>query len=382
MNAFFASVEMRHNPRLRGKPVIVCGPSTRGVVSAASYEARVYGVRSAMARYKAEKLCPHGVFIPGNFRRYAEASSEISSIFSAFSSSVEKVSTDEAFLDITGASPHWDSPHQLASKLQEKIWNSSSLPCSIGIASSKVVAKVASELAKPKVAGRKILAGKKIIEVRSGNEAAFLSPLPIQALWGIGPKTTQQLHGLGITHVADLQRVSLAILSNRFGRRRGQHLANVSRGIDASEVQKSRRASSLSQERTFAKDLYTFEEMHPVIIALSDAVASRLRKTGMKAFCFSLKMKHTDFSVIQRSKTVLEATNCQYHIKSVVAQLLADLSYKDGVRLLGVAASSLCDAAYSQLALDVEGHGKKKWEQVDTAVDTIRSKFGSESIAY
>ena len=290
MDAFYASVEQLDDPSLKGKPVIVGGLGPRGVVATASYEARAFGVHSAMPMAKARKLCPHGVFIAPRFERYQELATKIQGILSEYTPLVEPVSLDEAFLDLTGTEGLHGPPERVARELHARIPQELGLTCSVGLAQNKLLAKLASDSAKP---------GGLLI-VKPEDVQGFLDPLPVDRLWGIGPKTARRLAAKGVCTVADLRAVDVSLLTSWFGPRTGAHLWRLARGLDDSPVAAEREAKSISQEITYPEDLYDPEEIRGQVRALALKVAGRLRagRLVVSAACGARRAAAVDRHVV------------------------------------------------------------------------------------
>ncbi len=392
MDAFYASVEIRDDPSLRGRPVIVGGSSDRGVVAAASYEARVHGIRSAMPSARARQLCPHAVFLHGDHSRYQEVSARIMAIFDDVTPSVEPISLDEAFLDVAGATRLLGPPEAIARVIRDRIREQERLPASVGGGTSKLIAKLASVEAKPRIEGRSILPGPGVYVVPAGGEQAFLDPLPVRALWGVGPKTHDKLARLGVVRVADLRTVTLERLVGVLGQAQGQHLHAMARAHDRREVETNRAAKSISHEETFAHDLVDRGTLDRELVRMADAVAARMRASGVRGRTVVLKLRHADFRTVTRSHTLERSTHSAPTIHRTAREMFDQLDLGDGVRLLGVGVTSLTTDAADQLSFDdVLGAGDgapaeagrtsvEVDEATNSAIDEIRRRFGHTAI--
>jgi DNA polymerase IV len=375
MDAFFASVEEALDPSLKGKPVIVGGRHTdRGVVSAASYAARKFGVRSAMPLRTAYKLCPQGIFVPGHRERYAEYSRKVREVLDRFTPRVDMASIDEGYLDMTGTERLHGPPLQAAHKLHQAVKDATALNCSIGIATSRMVAKVASDQAKPNG----------VLWILPGREAEFLAPLDVRKIPGVGQATERNLATCGIRKVGDLAKLDRAFLEQRFGQW-GLTLAGKSHGLDAGGwfndeafAEAARGPKSVSHETTFSTDTADAVVIDRTLVALSEKVARRLRDHGVWARTLQIKLRYSDFTTFTRSRTLDEAT----HIDTVLAQAARALFHanwtKRPVRLLGVYAQQL-EARPGQTNL-LEQAAHADWDRALAAVDKIRSKYGSDGI--
>jgi len=338
LDAFFASVEQRDKPSLRGKPVIVGGLGPRGVVSTASYEARVFGVRSAMRMVEARSRCPHAAFLAGRFAAYRATSSAVMARLRQLSPLVESLSLDEAFVDLA-AEPADDSldvreMRQIGERVRADVASiTGGLTASVGLASSKLLAKIASEINKPD--------GLYLVE--PGSEQDLLAPMPVSVIPGIGPATSERLRRVGVLSVAELRRVSLEELQRLVGAAHGQSLYDLARAVDPRPVVAEREAKSVSVEDTFEADITDRAHLSAVVNQLSRLVAARLRKSGMSGRTVTLKVRHHDFATNTRSATFAGPTDDPQVLSRMASTLLSEIDASDGLRLVGVGVSGLAD---------------------------------------
>ena len=381
MDAFYVSVELLRRPELRGLPVVVGGTGNRGVVAAASYEARRYGVHSAMPSSVARRRCPQAVFLPGDHERYAEVSHEVFEVFREFTPLVEGLSLDEAFLDVTGAHRLLGDGVTIARRVRERVLEHTGLTCSVGVAPNKFLAKLGSEQAKPKAGPNGVRPGVGVFEVVPGAELSFLHPLPVQALWGVGPATLERLSRLGVVTVGDLAALGEDVLVGALGRANGRHLAQLARGEDDRRVEPDRDLKSVGHEETFASDLFEFDDVWREIVRLSDGVASRLRYLGTGARTITLKVRFSNFTTVTRSVTLPTPVNTATAISAAVGPLLERLELGAGVRLVGVSGSNLGEPTEQLTLFATDGElAEQAWSEASTALDDIRSRFGQASI--
>ena len=371
MDAFYAAVEIRDQPRLRGRPVIVGGsPAGRGVVAAASYEARRYGVHSAMPASQALRLCPHAVVLPPRMEDYAEVSRQLRDIFQQFTPLVEPLSLDEAFLDATGSQSLFGPPVEIGRRIKRLIAQRLELTASVGVAPNKFLAKLASDLEKPDG----------FVTVDPQRVQQFLDPLPVGRLWGVGKSTGQLFDRLGVKTIADLRSLPQQTLERRFGKQ-GRRLWELACGMDRRRVTPDRQAKSISHETTFAADIADREVLQAWAVELSEQVARRLRRCALLGRTVMLKVRFSDFRTITRSITLPRATDVTAEIVSAADEMLSRRlpTGRGAVRLLGVGVSGLKQRGPTQLLLfDDEQHGRQS--DLDEASDEIRSKFGSGSL--
>ncbi len=370
MDAFYASVEVMDNPELAGKPVIVGGASDRSVVCAASYEARAYGVHSALAVAIARKRCPQGIFLPVRMGRYQEVSERIMDIFHDYSPKVEQISVDEAFLDVTGCHRLFGSPARIAEMIRARVREEIGLTVSAGIAGSKLVAKIASDRDKPD--GLTI--------VPHGEEERFLAPLAIKCLWGVGKKTLPALELLGVRTIGDLTRFSLDFLERKFGKQ-GRHMYFCARGIDNRRVETEHETKSIGNEETFAADMTDMIAIRKELLRLATRVAERLRRHHCSSRTVTLKIKYFDFSAISRAVTLHHPTNDAKQLYQAVIDLLPKtMAGRKPLRLVGIIAGNLTnDTLPAQLNL-FDGNGRTERRALNSALDRINERFGPQTI--
>jgi DNA polymerase-4 len=386
MDAFFAAVEVLDDPSLAGQPLIVGGDGRRGVVASCSYEARCRGVRSAMPSATARRRCPTAVFRPPRHGRYREVSERLGEVFGRFTPLVEFVSIDEAFLDLTGAARRSGSVEEIARRVRDEVAESVGLTCSVGAARTKFLAKLASEAAKPTAGPGGVRAGAGVVVVAPDGELDFLHPLPVEALWGVGPATSRRLRSIGVGTVGALAATPLEVVSSAVGSAVGRHLHQLSLGVDPRPVEPDRTVKSVGHEETFPVDVWDPAELHRHIVRLADAVAARLRHAGVKGRTVQLKVRDGDFVTITRSRTVPEATDSARQILSVAAGQLELLELTRGVRLLGLSVAGLEPAARDaeQLSLPLtpaNGSARRERHRAATeAIDAVRARFGAGSV--
>jgi DNA polymerase-4 len=372
MDAFFASVEVRDDPGLRGKPVLVGGAGRRGVVAAASYEARVFGCRSAQPMAHALRLCPQAVVIWPRHDAYAAASHQVFEIFSRFSPLVEGLSIDEAFIDLGGTQRLWGTPRQAAEAIRAAVRAETGLTCSVGISSVKFLAKIASGLHKPDG----------LTEIAAGSELEFLTPLPIGALWGVGPRTEERLMQRGIRTVGDLRRLGEATLVDWFGAH-GQHLYRLSLAQDERAVIPDRAAKSISHEDTYAFDVVGVDALRQHLLSQATRVADRLVAQGHRARVVHLKIRDGAFVTESRQCTLPRPTDTQREIYAAACRLLASVETEGrGFRLTGVGVAgfeSTTDAAV-QLDLLTPAAGPARGAALQAVMSAVRERFGHQAL--
>jgi len=378
MDAFFVSVELLRRPELRGQPVVVGGTGNRGVVAAASYEARSFGVFSAMPTARARRLCPHAVFLQGDHRLYGEVSGRVMAIFRSFTPLVEPISLDEAFLDVTGARRRAGDGPTIARAIRTRVYDDEQLTCGVGVAASKLVAKMASAAAKPRITPTGPKPGLGVLVVAPGEEAAFMHPLPARRLWGVGPKTFERLARLGVHTIGDIAALPLPTLVHAVGDAHGRHLHAVANGVDDRPVEPEQQVKSVGHEETFPHDVYDGERLRREIVRMADAVASRLRAAGLAGRTVVLKLRFGDFRTITRSVTLGSMVDDAPAIARAAGDLLAAVDPAPGVRLLGVSVSGLGGGPARQLSFD--DIGARSWGDASGAIDQIRARFGEAAI--
>ena len=371
MDAFYPAVEVLDNPGLKGKPVIVGGGRERGVVSSASYEARKFGVHSAQPMATAMRLCPDGVFLPGRMSRYKEVSKQVFEIFFRFTPLVEPLSIDEAFLDVTGSIRLFGEPVEIAKKVKQAVVNETGLTVSAGVAPSKFVAKIASDMDKPDG----------LTVVPSDQVREFLDPLPIKKMWGVGKVTQEALARLNVRTFEDLSRVPVKVLERRFGKH-GLKMHQLSMGIDEREVIPEHDAKSIGHEQTFSEDIIDLGLAKKELLGLANRVARRLRREQVIGRTITLKVKYSDFVQVTRSTTLSISTDDGPEIYSTVCRLLEKTEVgKRPVRLLGISLSQLTVlGSETQLGLFNHDGASQKRKELHTALDSLHEKFGEKSI--
>ncbi len=375
MDAFFVSVEELYDPSLKGKPVVVGGrPNERGVVAAASYAARRFGVHSAMPLRTAYKLCPQATFVDGHPERYREYSGRVHEVLTAFSPLVEMASIDEAYLDLTGTERLYGPPLRAAHILHERMKAATQLNCSIGIAASRLVAKISSDQAKPNG----------VLWVLPGREAEFLAPLDVRKVPGVGKVTEKNLHALGILKVGDLARLDDAFLEERFGKW-GLALAGKSRGLDAggwfdTEIGAEEGPKSISHEHTFSEDTADSAQLEATLSKLCEMVGRRLREQGLEARTIQLKLRYKDFSTITRAHSLGRGTQLDTEIfEEIRAMFRRNWRPGAAVRLLGVHASGWTEG---EEQLDLLGEDRhERWKQALAAADRLRDRYGDSAVS-
>lgn len=363
MDAFYASVEQRDNPALSGQPVIVGGLMERGVVAAASYEARKYGVHSAMPISKARRLCPDGVYIRPNMNKYRQVSAEIVTLLERFSPCLETLALDEAFLDISGMELLYDDVRMIGQAIKEAVWQELQLVISVGIAPNKFLAKLASAFGKPNG----------LVVIRPGEEERFLEPLPIDRLWGVGTVTERALRALQINTIGQLRRADIAQVERRLGNQ-ARELYQLAWGRDTRPVVPEREAKSIGHEDTFAQDIFATEDILRELLALAERVGWRLRRAGLAGRTITLKVRFASFHTVTRAVTLADPTALDAVLYQTVRQLLAKIPCNEGIRLLGITVSHL-GAPGVQLNLFNEHEAKQ--ERIAQAMDRLTERFGN-----
>jgi DNA polymerase-4 len=369
MDAFYASVEVRRRPELRGRPVIVGGAGPRGVVSSASYEARTFGVRSAMPGVRARRLCPAAVFLPPDFAAYTAASRAVMAIFKDVTPLVEPLSLDEAFLDVAGAVRLLGRPAEIAALIRRRVADEQRLTCSVGVAPTKFMAKLASTRAKPD--GLAVVPAARVLE--------YLHPLPVSALWGVGERTAETLKRLGLSTVGDLAQASPGMLRSAVGEAAAAHLHELSWARDPRPVVPEQVEKSIGAEVTFDVDVADPQVIRRALLALADKAARRVRAAGQVGRTVVLKVRLADFRTLSRSRTLPIATDVTREIFTVAWALFEALRPGDRIRLVGVRVEGLSTAGGTprQLSLGERDHG---WREAERAADAAGARFGSGAV--
>jgi len=371
MDAFFAAIEQRDNPSLKNKPIVVSGNSKRSVVSTASYEARLFGIGSAMPVFQAKQKCGHLIIVPGNMKKYREDSKKIMVILSHFSPLVEQVSIDEAYVDIQGCERLFGSSKNIARAIKKDIYSELSLSCSVGIAPIKFLSKIASDMNKPDG----------ITIITKSQVKKFIYTLPIQKVPGVGKNSMKTMKIMQIKTLGDINKYTLPILSKKFGKM-GQRLLALSNGIDSSKIETNYTRKSISSETTLPEDIFNFEQVKQMILDRSQIVGRDLRKKNLLCKNVFIKLKFSDFSQITRSKKLSASICSSSSIFNEALALYKKVHLKKKIRLVGVGVTALKDKntpVQMQLIPDVNTH-KEQWESVDLAVDAISEKFGNNIV--
>jgi nucleotidyltransferase/DNA polymerase involved in DNA repair len=368
MDAFYASVEQRDNPDLRGKPVIVgAGPRERGVVSAASYEARKFGVHSAMPSRTACKLCPQGIFVRPDMKKYAQVSKQIMTILGTFTPFVQPVSVDEAFMDVTGSTKKFGDPLTIAKRIKAEIHAQTGLTASVGVAPNKFLAKLASDLNKPDG----------LTVITEANKVEMLAPLPVSKIWGVGKVTEMRLQELGIRTIGDLQRFPLDELRHRFGNT-AEHLRALAMGEDDREVVTDEETKSISSEQTFDVDTADLDQIKKCLLEQCEEVGLRLRGEKVAARTVLLKLRYADFTTLTRRRTLPQPTQDEMMLYEVAGQLLvAEGIEGKRIRLIGVGASNLVPPGLQGDLFDLD---PEKRARVNKVVDDLRARLGPKAV--
>jgi DNA polymerase-4 len=367
MDAFYASVAERDNPELKGKAVVI-GMGARGVVSAANYEARKFGIHSAMPVGRARRLAPHAIFLPVDMARYQEVSEHVMEIFHSFTPWVEPISLDEAFLDVTGSQKLLGTGREIAVAIRKKVEEQEGITCSVGIAPSKFIAKLASNHCKPNG----------MLEITSDRILTFLHPLPIQAMWGVGPKTAEVLERLGLRTIEDIAKLPRTTLIRALGEANGASLYELAWGRDYRDVTPEEPDRSISAAETFAQDLDNPEEILTEFLRLTERATARLRDRDLFAKTISIKVRFADFSTINRSKTLPLPIDSTHDVYDVVKGLYQALRIERArLRLVGVSLENLSEGAPHQMML---GEREVGWRQAEGAIDQARARFGKGSV--
>jgi DNA polymerase IV len=369
MDAFFASVEERDNPKLRGK-IVVVGAGVRGVVSSANYAARKYGIRAAMPVSQAKRLAPEAIFIAPNHERYTEVSNAVMDIFDTFTPYVEPLSLDEAFLDVTGAKKLLGDGREIGQEIRAKVFKEQGITCSVGIAPNKFIAKLASSRCKPNG----------ILEITPDRILNFLHPLPVSEIWGVGPKTNEELLDLGLKSIGDIANTPKTTLIRALGQSLGEHLHELSWGRDFREVERIEADKSISAAETFEMDIDDEEELLKEVLRMCERSASRMREKNLSTRTIGLKVRFADFKTINRSKTLPSQITSTNQIYEVAKELFVALKLERArIRLVGVSLENLSEGkeSFEQLTL---GERDKGWREATAAIDAATEKFGHGAV--
>ena len=367
MDAFYASVAELDEPSLRGKPVVV-GAGIRGVVLSANYAARKFGIRAAMPVGRAKRMAPNAIFVTPDHHRYSEISAKVMKIFESFTPFVEPLSLDEAFMDVTGAQRLLGTPREIGQAIRKRVHDECGITCSVGIASNKFIAKLASGHCKPNG----------LLEIPDDRVISFLHPLPVSDLWGVGPKTAEQLQRLGLNQISDIANTPLDTLKRALGDATGEHLHNLSWGRDYREVIVDDPDQSIGANETFSYDIDDPETILREYLKLTERASTRLRSRDLYAKTISITVRFSDFKTITRSKTLPLPISSTHEIYQVVKDLYLALKLdRVQLRLVGVSLSNFKDEAPEQLML---GQREKGWREAESAIDQAAARFGEKSV--
>jgi DNA polymerase-4 len=371
LDAFYASVEVLENPALAGKPVLVGGAGPRGVVAAASYEARRFGVHSAMPMGQARRLCPQAVILPPRFELYGAKSRAVQEIFRAFTPVIEPIALDEAFLDVTGSVRLFGAGTEIGGAIRARVRAETGLTASVGVAPNKLLAKLASDDAKPDG----------LLVVEPGTELAFLHPHPVRRLWGVGPATMARLERFGVETIGDLAALPELSLIDALGRAHGAHLHALASGRDDRPVEADRETKSIGQEETFPRDVSDREALRREAMRMAERVGSRLREHGLAGRTVTLKVRFPDFRTITRSATLPEPFSVSAEITRLALALFDKVDVSGGIRLLGVSVRNLTDApAHQESLFGDSGGGETGAAPIQSVVDAVRARFGADAL--
>ncbi len=367
MDAFYASVAELDHPEYKGKALVV-GAGARGVVLSANYEARKFGIRAAMPVGRAKRMAPHAIFIAPEHHRYSEISERVMAIFHSYTPLVEPISLDEAFLDVTGSQKLFGTGREIAAKIREQVEKEEGITCSVGLAQSKFIAKLASQHCKPNG----------MLEIKADRILEFLHPLPVRAIWGVGPKTAESLERVGLHTVSDIAHPPRETLIRALGEATGASLYELAWGRDYRDVIPDEPEKSIGNEETFSEDLDNPEEILREFLRMTEKATARLRERSLFAKTISIKIKFADFSSLTRSKTVPIAIDNTHDTYEVVKALYLALRNEGArIRLVGVSLSQLQEGAPVQLELGARERG---WREADTAIDRAQARFGRGSV--
>jgi DNA polymerase-4 len=367
MDAFYASVAELDNPQYKGKALVV-GAGTRGVVLSANYEARKFGIRAAMPVARAKRMAPHAIFIAPEHHRYSEISQRVMTIFNSYTPLVEPISLDEAFLDVTGSQKLFGTAREIATKIRAQVESEEGITCSVGIATTKFIAKLASQHCKPNG----------MLEIQPNRVLEFLHPLPVRAIWGVGPKTAESLDRLGLHTIADIANTPRSTLIRALGDATGESLYELAWGRDYREVTPDEPEKSIGNEETFSRELDNPEEILREFLRMTEKATARLRDAHLFAKTISIKIKFADFTLITRAKTLPLAIDSTHETYEVVKKLYLALRNEGArIRLVGVSLSNLQEDVPVQLELGARERG---WREADSAIDKATARFGRSSV--